>query len=163
MKRKGISMTEIVLGALILGTSGVTVLELVRGSTVNLQVTEVEAAARGMAADLLERYSRPSVYDAPGESANLTNFLGRPLSWDQHLEDPATGYGFPRENIGKLLDQYQARFTIGIDRVQHPTFGNNAMMTKVSVTAEWNDPIPGGARGSTSDLRAVTYACLIDR
>lgn len=162
MRRAGISMTEIVLGALILGTSGVTVLELVRGSTVNLQVTEIEAAARGMAADLLERYSQPSVHDLPGESANLRNFLGRPLSWDQHVEDPATGYGFPREKVGKLLEQYGVRFIVNIERIPHASFGN-AKMTRVTVTAQWSDPIPGGARVTGSEIREVTYACLVDR
>lgn len=155
-------MAEVVIGALSLGFSGVTVMELVRGSTANLQVTEVEAAARGMAADLLERYSRPSIYDVPGESANLRNFLGRPLTWDQHLEDPATGYGFPRERIGKLLDQFQVRFVVDIVRFPHPSF-NGAQMTKVIVTAQWPEPIAGVVRSSSSELREVTYACLVDR
>ena len=155
-------MTEIVLGALILGTSGVTVLELVRGSTVNLQVTEIEAAARGMAADLLERYSLPSVNDLPAQTATVQNFLGRPLTWEDHVQDPAMGYGFPREKIGKLLDQYNVRFIVNIEKVPHATFGT-AKMTRVSVIAQWSDPLPGGTRGSTSELREVSYACLVDR
>lgn len=89
---RGVSLIEIVLGVMILGISGVTVLELVRSNTANLQVTEIEVIARGMGADLLERYSSPSVHDFPSEAAATRLTPGVPAKWDIVAEDASMKY-----------------------------------------------------------------------
>lgn len=162
-RRQGVSLIEIVIGAMILAVSGVTVLELMRSSTANLQVTEVEVIARGMGADLLERYSRPSVHDFPAEQANTRTALGVPAKWDVVMDDASLKYGFQKEKLQSLLDQFEVTFTIDVQKKAHPTLGRNRKLTHVSVVAKWIDATPSGARNPSGEFKEVTFDCLVDR
>lgn len=161
--RRAVSLLEIVLGALILGISGVTVLELVRSNTANLQLTEIEVIARGMGADLLERYARPSVHDFPSEQPATRIALGVPTKWDLVVEDPSMKYGFRREELASLLTQYDLTFTVDIKPREHASFGTGRRLTHVSVVARWLDISPSGQRSASGDYKEVTFDCLVDR
>lgn len=164
-RRAGISVMEIVLGALILGVSGVAVLELMRSSTSNLEVTEIEAVARGLAADTLERYSHQAMFDGPRFARTTERMMGVPLPWSQLVgDDPSLRYGFPREQLSQLLDLHDVRLTLKLTRpYPSASFGRAGKMSAIEVTAHWTDgPGRGASRGSTSDYKTVTYACLLE-
>ena len=163
MRRRGVSLMEIVIGALILGISGVTVIELVRANTVNLQLTEIEAVARGLAADLVERYSLPSVHDLPGVGANTTVVLGAPAKWDTLLGDPAFNHGFPKVKLSKILEEYGVMFTVDLKKFPHATYGPRNELTHVSVKVQWLDLGPSAGRNTSGEYKSVTYGCLVDR
>lgn len=162
-RRAGVSLIEIVIGALILGISGVTVIELVRSNTVNLQLTEIQSVARGLAADLVERFSQPSVHDLPGVQRNTSVVLGARARWDLLLGDPAFNHGFPKDQLSKILEEYGVMFTVDIKPFPHGTFGPRNQMTHVSVTVHWQDLGPNAARNPSGDYKSVTYGCLVDR
>ena len=148
---------------MILGISGVTVLELVRSNTANLQVTEIEVIARGMGADLLERYSSPSVHDFPSEAAATRLTLGVPAKWDIVAEDASMKYGFQREKMEAMLTQYDVSFTVDIKPREHATFGPRRKMSHVSVVAKWLDISPSGQRNPAGEYKEVSFDCLADR
>ena len=160
-RRLGMSLMEVVIGALILGVSGVLVIELVRSSTVNLELTEIEAVARGLAADLLERYAQGSYADAASEQKATKITFGVPVKWDAAVDDPAFRFGFPKEKLQSLLDTYQVMFTVDVKPLAHPTYGG-ASLSHVSVKVQWLDQT-GRSRDASSEYKSVTYACLVDR
>lgn len=163
VRRFGVSLIEIVIGSLILGISGVTVFELVRSNTANLAVTEIEVIARGMGADLLERYARPSVHDFPAEQASTRMALGVPADWDVALEDASLKYGFRREKLQSLLTQYQVKFTVDIQPKPHASFGDKRRMSHISVAVKWLDVSPSGVRNAASEYKEVSFDCLAER
>lgn len=162
MKRRGVSMLEIVIGALVLGISGVVVIELIRSNTTNLQLTEIEAVSRGLAADLLERYSRPTVNDQSGVGASAQAAMGVPAKWDTLLADPAFNHGFPKDKLSKILEEYGVMFNVERKNYTHASYGAKNDMVHVSVTVKWLDLGPGGARNAAGEYKSVTYGCLID-
>ena len=160
-RRRGVSFLEVVLGAIILGLSGVTILELVRSNTVNLQITEIEAVARNLAADTLERFSHRSSYATPTMMKLMKKFQGVPLPWkDVVTNDPALGYKVPLDDVGKLLDLYDVKLSVQIKANKHPSFGPKPRMRQIEVSVLWNDPRATG--NTSSELKSVTYASIID-
>lgn len=160
MNRRGISMIEVVLGAIILGLSGVTVMELVRSNTVNLQITEVEAVSRGLAADCLERFSRRASYSSPTMTRLLQKMQGVPLPWKDVVEgDPSLKYQLPLEDVSKLLELYDVKLQVQFKAVTHPSFGEKPRIRTLEVEVSWNDPRLHATAGS--ELRKVTYAALV--
>ena len=153
-------MIEVVLGAFILGLSGVTVMELVRSNTVNVQITEVEAVARGLAADCMERYSRRASYASPTLVKNLQKMQGIPLVWkDVIASDPTMNYQLPAEDVSKLLDLYDVKLQVKFSPVTHASLGDKPRIRKLEVEVSWNDPRLYGAGGT--ELKKVTYAALV--
>lgn len=159
MKRRGISLIEVVLGAIVLGVSGVTVMELVRANTVNLQITEVEAVARGLAADCVERFSRRASYNAPTMLKLLQKMQGVPLPWkDVVAGDPGLRHQLPLADISKLLDQYEVKLQVQFKVATHTALGDKPRLRKLEVEVSWSDPRHLSAG---SELRKVTYAALV--
>ena len=156
-------MLEIVLGALILGISGVVVIELVRSNTANLELTEIEAVARGLAADLVERFSRPSSQEANGVSATTQVVVGQNAKWDTLLSDPSFAFGFPKDKLSKILDEYDVHFEVDLKKFPHASFGDKNEMTQVSVVVKWLDLGPNAGRNPSGEYKSVNYGCLIDR
>lgn len=163
MMRRGVSMLEIVIGALVLGISGVVVIELIRSNTTNLQLTEIEAVSRGLAADLLERYSRPTIDDTSGVGGSTQAALGVPAKWDTLLSDAAFAHGFPRDKLSKILEQYGVMFNVDRKKYTHASYGPKNDLIHVAVTVKWLDLGPGGARNPAGEYKSVTYGCLIDQ
>lgn len=158
--RSGVSMIEVVLGAIILGLSGVTVMELVRSNTVNLQITEVEAAARGLAADCMERFSKRASYASPDMVKMLQKMQGIPQVWkDVITTDPTLNHQLPTEDVSKLLDLYDVKLQVQFKPVVHASLGDKPRIRKIEVEVSWNDPRLYGSSGS--ELKKVTYAALV--
>lgn len=159
-RRSGVSLVEVVLGAVVLGLAGVTVMELVRSNTVNVQITEVEAAARGLAGDLMERFSKRSTYTSLTMTKLIAKMQGVPLGWrDVVTADPALGYQLPMDDAAKLLDLYGVKLLVQFKPVTDPAFGDNPRIRQLSVEVHWNDPRFSGAGGT--ELKKVTYAALV--
>jgi hypothetical protein len=159
-KRFAASLIEVVLGAIVLGLSGVTVMELTRSNTVNVQITEVEAIARGLAGDLMERFSRRSTYTSLTMSKLLEKMQGVPLGWRDVVDaDPALSYQLPIEDVKKLLDLYTVKLLVQFKPVEDPTFGENPRIRQLIVEVQWNDPRFHGAGGT--ELKKVEYAALV--
>lgn len=151
-------MLEVVLGAIILGLSGVTVVELVRSNTVNVQITEVEAAARGLAADCMERFSKRASYASPTMIQLLQKMQGVPQSWkDIITTDPSMGYHLPTAEVSKLLDLYDVKLQVQFKPVTHASLGDKPRIRQLEVEVSWNDPRPNAA----SELKKVKYAALV--
>jgi hypothetical protein len=164
VKRRALSLVEIVIGALILGFSGVAVMELVRTNTVGLQVTEIEAVARGLAADVLERYAAAPRVLADRLGAGAKDLQGVPLLWRDVLEhDAGLRYGFPQGALEKLLDTYVVRITLRLTpNYDHASFDPDRTMKALEVTVQWSEPI-APERGGPREPRTVTYATLLER
>lgn len=159
-KRIAASLVEVVLGALVLGLSGVTVMELVRSNTVNVQITEIEATARGLAGDLMERFSRRSTYTSATMTKLIAKMQGVPLGWrDVVTADPALGYQLPLDDVSKLLDLYSVKLLVQFKPVDDPSFGENPRIRQLIVEVQWNDPRFHGAGGT--ELKKVEYAALV--
>jgi type II secretory pathway pseudopilin PulG len=163
-RRRALSLLEVVIGALILGISGVIVLELIRSSTVSTQVTEVEAVARGLAADVLERFSAEARGSGTAAGKVTESMTGVPLAWRDLVDDDGPlRYGFPRAELEKLLDFHDVRVILkGTANYDHPSFDTGFAMKALEVTVQWSDPIAPGA-APTRDVRTVSYACLLER
>ena len=156
--RTGVSILEVVLGAIILGLSGVVVLELVRSNTVSLEITEVEAVARGLGGDAMERFSRRSSFDTPTMTKLLKQMQGQPVAWkDVFTQDPSLSYKLPADDISKLLDLYDVRLRVEFKAATQSSLGDKPRMRVLSVEVSWNDP----RHGTASELKKVEYAALV--
>lgn len=160
MRRRGVSLVEVVLGAIVLGLSGVTVMELVRSNTVNVQITEVEATARGLAGDVMERFSKRSTYQSATMTKLIRKMQGVPLGWrDLVTADPALAYQLPLDDVSKLLDLYAVKLSVQFKAAEHPSFGESSKLRELHVEVFWNDPRFSGAGGT--ELKKVSYAALV--
>lgn len=142
-RTRGLSLLEIIFGAMIIGLSALPVLELLRSSTVSLQVTETEAAARALAADVLERFASP-VHGASREVSRVTShMLGVPLPWQQIIrEDPFLSYGFPKK-LEPLLEQSDLKIMLSVKTVSHPALAPSTGVEWYTVTASFKDRFDG--------------------
>lgn len=128
----GFSLVEIVVAALIIGSSALLVLELIRSSTVTLEVTEYEAAARTLAGDVMKRLAGQLLADADPllldpKTRKPTAFVNAPIPYKTLLQaDKALGKSFPVTEVGKLLDLTDATVKI---RVESPWTGDSASQT----------------------------------
>jgi hypothetical protein len=140
-RSRGLSLVELVIAALVLGVSGVVVLELIRSSTVHLQLTEAEVAARGFAADVMERYGGPPHFVAQAASKTTTGLFKAEVGWDDLLSnDPWLREGFPREAVAPLLDKALVRLQMKREPAPpHPALGTPEGLILVTVTVSWID------------------------
>src|SRR5260370_453394 len=89
VRKTGLSLIEILIGAVIIGVSAVPVLELVRSGTSQLEVSEIEAAPRQLGADVLERVAGPPLIHDKGLSEALLMLKEKPGRWEQVIQaDP---------------------------------------------------------------------------
>lgn len=155
--KRGLSLVEVLIAAVIIGVAAIPVIELVRSGTVHLQVSEVEAASRQLGADVLERIAGTALGDKEkGLSAKfLTNMKGD-LRWDEVIkEDPSLARKFPFEGMKTLLDLAEVR--ISIERkspYEHPSLGPAKELESFSVKVSWKD--------RNDERKDVTYARLVD-
>lgn len=123
----GFSLIEIVVAALVIGSSAIMILELIRASTVTLEVTEYEAAARTLAADVMKRLVGQKLADADPllidpKTRKPTQFVNAPIPF-RTLFEPANGQfadkalarAFPLGEVGKLLDLTEATVKITVE------------------------------------------------
>jgi hypothetical protein len=140
-RRRALSLVEVLLGAFIIGVSALPILELMRSGTESLEITETEAAARQLGADLLRRLAGPRTDLDLGLSKNLENDLkARPTRWEQMLEeDPALKHGFPADALKGLLDNANVRLSLEvIAPYPHEALGK-APAQALIVTVFWTD------------------------
>jgi hypothetical protein len=154
----GLTLVEVVLAALIIGGSGVIVMDLVRATTVATEITEVDALARGVAADVLERFAgAPSGVGEELERATEL-MIGTEQSWEVMLtQDRALALGFPKQALKPILDTADVRITIERQHpYKKPEYGDDEDSVAWTVTARWTDPV-------TQQRKGVTYARLVAR
>lgn len=153
MNRRGLSLLEVLLGALIIGVSALSILELIRSGTQVLEVTEAEAAARQLAADVLRRLCGPRL----GKDLGLTDTFktmmgGHPQLWSDIVEkDPPLKEGFPVDALKGLLNAADARLELAV--TDDDTYGKGRVQ-KVVVTVHFVD--------RNERNKKVTFARLIE-
>jgi hypothetical protein len=154
---RGLSLVELVVAALVLGVSAIPVLELIRASTVTLEITETEAAARTLAADVLERLAGPPLFGDPLLSRSARSLVGAEVAWDALVyTDAFLAWGYPARDLASLLDQAGVRIRISMERpFSHAALGTTTGMDCIRVTALWTD------RGALP--KEVTVARLVAR
>jgi hypothetical protein len=151
------SLLEVMLAALVVGVSAIAVADVVRTGTATVEVTEVEVAARRLAADVLERYSGAPV-GKDREVGDVTQILGgAPAAWEDLIaDDPSLARGFPRDAIRRVLAQARVRVLREVvSPFTHPSLGPTAGLELHKVTVTWNDRF--------DRPRQVELARLVDR
>lgn len=132
-------MVEALLGAFIIGVSALSILELVRSGTQSLEVTEAEAAARQLGADLLRRVVGPRLGPETGITEALRNQLGQPTRWSDLLRaEPALAHDFPTKELQGLLDTADVRLSLEIKDFPHEALGP-ARVESVEVTVHFTN------------------------
>lgn len=156
MRARGLSLVEVLIGAVIIGVSALPVLELIRSGTRSLAITGTEAAARQLGADLVRRLSGPRIGQDRGVSPALAALLAAPARWSQVLDaDPSLAYGFPVKELAPLLDEADVRVALEIKSpFAHPALGSAAAVDAFIVTVYWND--------ANQRSRQVKLARLVD-
>jgi hypothetical protein len=151
----GLSLTEIVVGALIIGLSALPILELSRSSTVHLQVSHTEAVARAVAADVLERFASP-VHGEGRQVGTITqSVLGAPAPWQQIIKaDPYLSYRFPRK-LESVLENSQVKISLDVKTVSHPALAPSTGVQWYTVTVSFKDRYEGRTE--------VTLGRFVDR
>ena len=153
--RRGLSLVEALIAAMIIGVSALTILEAIRSGTRQLAVTEAEAAARQLGADLLRRVAGPRLGPDTGVSDNLRHVLAQPARWSLVLqEDAALAQGFPRDALAPLLDEVGVRLQLTIAPCTDPGVGD-APVDSAVVTVYWAD--------RNERQKKVTLARLLER
>ena len=139
-KRRGLSLVEALIGALIIGVSAISILELIRSGTSSLEVTEVEAAARQLGADVLRRVSGPRLGPESGITPAFRTLMGQPARWSDVLAaDAALARGFPSTALAGLLDTADVRLSLAIKPLVHPALGGATNVESVEVTVHFTD------------------------
>jgi hypothetical protein len=155
--RRGLSVLEVVLAALVIGVSAIPVLELMRSSTVSLEINLVDAAARGLAADVLERLSGPPNFEDPLVGVVTKKSAGQPVDWETvFADDRALAHAFPKADVARLLDQYKVKLLIKMHKAsEHGGSSDVSGMTCYEVHALWLD--------RQERLKEVTFARLVEQ
>ena len=157
MKRRALSLVEVVIAAMIIGVSAIPVLELVRSGTSRLEVTEIEVAARQVGSDLLERVAGHPLGQDKGLSEQFKNLLDQEFRWSQVLEkDTSLKKNFPADALNPLLEQHDVRVKLEIKSPwEHPSQGKVDGLEAVSVTVSWTD--------RNDERKKVTLARVVER
>jgi hypothetical protein len=136
VSRRALSLVEVVLGALVISVSAIPVIELIRASTASLEVTEIEAAARALGADTLERLAGPAVFGHRLWPAVADN---AEVPAQVMLEsDPVLARGYPRETLGPLLARHHTTLSVSLERdLSHPAWGDRKGMDRYRVRVRW--------------------------
>lgn len=149
MTRRGLSLVEVMIAAFVVGVSAIPVLELVRSGTAQLQISEIEVAARQVGADLLERVAGPSLGEDKGLTPEFKKLLAAPVRWSQVLAaDASLDAGFPKEGLIALLDKHDTRVNLEVKPIPDKDLESYA------VTVTW--------KGTNDDRRKVTFARLVE-
>lgn len=155
--RSGLSLVEVLIAAFIVGVSAIPVLELVRSGTSQLEISEIEVAARQVGADLLERVAGPGLGEDKGLTPAFKLRLAQPVSWGQVLDaDASLAKKFPRKSsLTDLLDKHDARVHLTVhEPYDHPVAGAARKLAAYVVTVTWT--------GTGDAARKVTFARLVD-
>ena len=119
-RRPAFTLIEIVVAAMVIGSSALMIIELIRSSTASLEVTEYEAAVRTLASDVMTRLTGPKQlpYDpfllqkASNGAPQPTTFVNAPVPYETFLKgDPALNINYPAE-LKKLLDITEAKVRV---------------------------------------------------
>lgn len=160
LRSRGVSMVEILIAALIIGVSAIPVLELVRSGTSQLEVTEIEAAARQLGSDVLERVAAP-LMSGDKEKEIEQKFRGlmkTPLRWSQIVNaDDSLKKDFPKKGQGlpELLDLYDVRVRLEVKSpYPHASLGPSSTLEAYIVTVDWKD--------RKDERKEVTFARLVE-
>jgi hypothetical protein len=133
-------MVEALIAAMIIGVSALSILELIRSGTASLEVTEAEAAARQLGADVLRRVCGPRLGRETGITDKLVPLLAKPARWNQVLEgDPALAHGFPTAELKSLLDSADVRLSLDIQPAKHAALNGAPGVKTVVVTVHYTD------------------------
>lgn len=155
-KRGGLSLIEVLIGALIIGVSVLSILEMIRSGTSSLEVTEADAAARQMGADLLRRVCGPRLGPDTGITDAFRLLLGTPARWKDVLAgDPALAQGFPSTGLASLLDAADVRLSLDITPNTHEALGRARGVESVVVTVQFVD--------RNERLKKVKFARLVQK
>jgi hypothetical protein len=156
VSRRALSLAEVVIAALIVGVSAIPVLELVRSGTSQLEVSEIEAAARQLGSDVLERVAGPSFGADKGLTDAFKKLLETDVRWSDVIKaDASLGKEFPPEGLSSLLDLHDTRLRLKIESpYDHPDLGPAKKLEAYTVTVSWND--------RNGIKKEVTFARLID-
>lgn len=135
-RSRGASLIELALAALIVGVSTIPILELLRSSTASVEITAAEAAARGLAADVLERLAGPPSLDGPQFPASR---FGREVPWqDVFTEDAVLAKGLPLSHLESLLERHRVTLRIERDRdLSDPTWVTAKGLDRYRVRVRW--------------------------
>lgn len=149
-------MVEALIGALIIGISAISILELMRSSTASLEVTETEAAARQLGADLLRRVCGPRLGPETGITPAFKLLLGQPARWsDVVAADAALAHGFPSAALAGLLDTADVRLSLSVKPFTHAALAGAKDLESVEVTVQFVDRNDRG--------KLVKFARLVEK
>lgn len=136
--RIGLSLVEVVFAALIIGFSALPILNLVRSGTVAAQVTEVEAAARALAGDVLERLAARA--DRPDAMAIrvVDQLKGMSTRWADLYDDKFLKHGFPFPELAPILNKADMRIAVRVEApAKHAVFRGLKHVRLFEITASW--------------------------
>lgn len=153
--RSGVSIAEVVIAALIIGSSAIPIMELIRSSTASLSMSETEVAVRGFATDVLNRFAGPPVAgSAPLLAPETRALLQAPVPADVLLaSDPYLARGVPRAEIEPLLKRAGCTIKLTIGKPQDAALTAQPGLDTFHLTAAWVDY--GGRR------KEITLAMLV--
>lgn len=154
-EKRGLSLVEALIGAVIIGVSALPILELIRSGTASLEVTEAEAAARQLGADLLRRVCGPRLGPETGITPAFRNLLGQPARWSDVVKaDAALGHGYPSGALASLLDTADVRLSLAVKPFTHAALGG-ASVESVVVTVSYTD--------QSDRAKQVKFARLVEK
>lgn len=154
-------MVEMVLAAFVIGVTGVVVMQAVRQSTAHVAVTRVEALARGLAGDVLERLAGPPSSTGPVLTRVIEQMLDQPQPWQVLIDqDASLSHGFPRHELEKLLEPADVKILIHREAFRHPTLTETEDLFLYRVSANWVDDV---GPGSEARRKEVTFARLVQQ
>lgn len=156
MTRRGLSLIEVLIAAFIVGVSAIPVLELVRSGTSQLEISEIEVAARQVGADLLERVAGPAFGEDKGIKPELKLLLSHPVSWSQVMKaDKSLENPLQSKEIAALLDRHDTRVQLtALEPYDHPVAGHAKDLAAYVVTVSWT--------GTNDTTKKVTFARIAD-
>lgn len=156
LRRRGLTLIEVLIAAMIIGVSAIPVLELVRSGTSQLEVSEIEAAARQLGSDLLERVAGPSFGTDKGLTDAFKKLLATDVRWsDVWKADDSLKKAFPTEGLPALLDLHDVRLRLEVQSpYDHPDLGTAKALEAYIVTVSWTD--------RNDQRKEVAFARLVD-
>jgi hypothetical protein len=151
---RGVSVIEIAVAAMVLGCSGVPVLELIRSSTTLVSMSETEVAVRGFATDVLQRFAGPPHAGGPLVAPGTEHLLARPIPADLLIAaDPYLARGLAGRELESLLRLAEATVSLAVVPPRDPALAAADGLDCIVLTVAWTNP---GER-----RKEVTLASLV--
>ena len=152
----GLTVMEVVLGALIVGCAAIPVLELIRSSTVALEITEIETAARGLGADVLESIAEADASPRSPLPGTGDSMMGVERRWDEVVdESPSLRKAFPKSDLSSLFDTAEVKVAVTKESpCAHPAVAGGPGLDWYEVTVSW--------RGHDGQRKGVTLGRLVE-